>query len=119
VNVPPAADVYLLNAVLHEWSDAAATDILRACRKAMKCSARVVIIEHVLGSPNSGPAGAFMDLTMLVTTGGRERTHDEFATMIADAGLRLTSIMPTATHLDCRFWRSEESDVCERQSGIP
>ena len=97
VSVPTAADAYLLNAVLHEWSDAAATDILRTCRKGMTRAARVVIIEHVVGSPNSGAAGAFTDLAMLVTGGGRERTRDEFGAIIANAGLRLASIMPTAT----------------------
>jgi hypothetical protein len=94
----PAADVYLLSAVLHEWSDAAATDILRACRRAMDGSARVILIEHVLGSPHSEPVGTFMDLAMLVTNGGRERTREEFAAIIADADLRLTSITPTASH---------------------
>jgi SAM-dependent methyltransferase len=95
VDVPAAADAYLLNAVLHEWSDGAAIDILRVCRKAMAPSGRIAIIEHVIGSSNSGSVGAFMDLTMLVANGGRERTREEFATIIAAAGLRLLSITPT------------------------
>jgi hypothetical protein len=37
------------------------------------------------------------DLTMLVRTGGRERTATEFQDLLTEAGLRATRIVPTAT----------------------
>ena len=35
------------------------------------------------------------DLNMLVSTGGRQRSEAEFRSLYADAGLRLTRIVPT------------------------
>jgi hypothetical protein len=69
------------------------------CRKAMKPNGRLLVIEHVIGPPNTCPEGKFMDLTMMVLTGGRERTRDEFAALLNEAGFRLLSIKPTATPL--------------------
>jgi hypothetical protein len=40
-----------------------------------------------------------MDLQMLVSAGGRERTRDQFADLFAKAGLRLVSVMPTQAGL--------------------
>ena len=40
-----------------------------------------------------------MDLTMMVMNGGRERTRDEFSSIFAAAGFRLTSVTTTATPL--------------------
>jgi hypothetical protein len=37
------------------------------------------------------------DLTMLVLPGGRERTTEEYETLLAGAGLRLTGVTPTPT----------------------
>jgi len=35
------------------------------------------------------------DLNMMVMTGGRERTQEEFTSLLAAAGLRLKRIIPT------------------------
>jgi SAM-dependent methyltransferase len=99
VGVPEGGDVYLLKWILHDWDDAAAIGILRSCRRAMKPSGRLLVVEHVIGLPNASPDGKFMDLAMMTVTGGRERTEDEFATLLAEAGFQLISVTPTATLL--------------------
>jgi hypothetical protein len=97
VNVPEGADAYLLKWILHDWDDMASIDILRSCRKAMKSTSLLFVVEHVIGPPNASPEGKFMDLAMMVMNGGRERTRDEFANLFAEAGFRLTRVTPTAT----------------------
>jgi SAM-dependent methyltransferase len=99
VGVPEGGDVYLLKWILHDWDDAAAIDILRSCRRVMKPSARLLAVEHVIGLPNASPDGKFMDLAMMVVTGGRERTEAEFAALLAEAGFQLISVTPTTTPL--------------------
>jgi hypothetical protein len=99
VNVPEGGDVYLLKWILHDWDDTAAIGILRSCRRAMKPSSRLLVVEHVIGLPNASADGTFMDLTMMVMNGGRERTENEFATLLAGAGFQLISVTPTATPL--------------------
>jgi hypothetical protein len=99
VSVPELADAYLLKWILHDWDDTASIDILRACRRAMHPASRLLIVEHVIGPPNTSREGKFMDLSMMVLTGGRERTRDEFSSLLAEAGFRLVSVTPTATPL--------------------
>ena len=38
-----------------------------------------------------------MDLVMLALTGGKERTPDEYAQLLASAGFRLRSVVPTTS----------------------
>jgi hypothetical protein len=90
--LPPGADAYLLNRVIHDWDDGAATEILRRCAEAAGGTGRVLVIESH-GTPGGDPAAfAEMNLRMLVLAGGRERTLDDYAALAADAGLRITAV---------------------------
>jgi hypothetical protein len=90
--LPPGADAYLLNRVIHDWDDAAATAILRRCTEAAGSAGRVLVIESH-GSPG-GDSAAFaeMNLRMLVLAGGRERTIDDYSALAAGAGLRVAAV---------------------------
>ncbi|TQN28435.1 O-methyltransferase [Haloactinospora alba] len=93
--VPPGGDLYVLKWVLHNWPDEQAAAILRRCRQAMPDRARLLVIEAVLPEPGTdapGPA-ATMDVSMLVVPGGRERTEEQYAALLADAGLRLQRVV--------------------------
>jgi hypothetical protein len=94
--VPEGGDVYLLELIVHDWDDARATAILRACRRAIAAAARLVVVEAVLAPGDAPDPGKYLDLHMLVMLGGQERTAAEFAALYAAAGLRLTRILPTA-----------------------
>jgi hypothetical protein len=96
--VPDGADAYLLKWILHDWDDRRCVAILRCCRRAMTASGRVVIVERVLPADNApAPDAVFGDITMLVHTGGRERTEAEYGALLAAADLRLTRVVPTTT----------------------
>jgi hypothetical protein len=92
--VPPGGDLYLLRGVLHDWDDAAATTILRNCRRAMSPAARLVLVESLLEQKPS-PAVALLDLHMLLIHGGRERNAGEFRALLEASGFRLASIRQT------------------------
>jgi SAM-dependent methyltransferase len=85
--VPEGADAYLLVRILHDWVDAEALRILRNVRAAMTPDAVLVIVDSVLGPPNEDPLAKFLDLMMLVSAGGRERTEEEWRALLADGGL--------------------------------
>ena len=97
--VPEAADVYLLKWILHDWDDMACITILRVIREAMTPTSRLLVIEHVIGPPNAEPEGKFLDLMMLVMTGGRERTREEFGALRCAGGLRLSAVTSTRAAL--------------------
>jgi hypothetical protein len=94
--VPEGGDAYVLRAVLHDWEDPEAIAILRSCRRAMGEHAALLILERELGGPNENPDAKFSDLNMLVLPGGRGRTVEEFAALLAGAGFGLAATTPTA-----------------------
>jgi precorrin-6B methylase 2 len=83
----PAADAYVLSAILHDWDDERATAILRTIRASARPGARLLVAETVIG-PGNEPAGAkWLDLLMLVLAGGRERTEAEWRVLLERADL--------------------------------
>jgi len=93
--VPSGGDAHVLKFVLHDWEDAQATAILRNCRRAIAPNGKLLVIESEISPPNEGATDKFLDLTMLVHTGGRERTREEWAALFATAGFRLVDATPT------------------------
>jgi len=93
----PAADLYLLRYILHDWDDAACIRILRNCRRAMLPGGRVAVIEQVLGDIGQPGPAPLMDLNMMVMLGGRERSETEYGQLFAAAGLRLATTIETNT----------------------
>ncbi|MCI0571797.1 MAG: acetylserotonin O-methyltransferase [Myxococcaceae bacterium] len=96
---PPAADVYLLKSVLHDWDDARSLRILGRCREVLEAGARLVVVEPTApvvrdGSPPDWIM-TFSDLNMLVNTGGRERTEAEILALLEAARMRVIAVHPT------------------------
>ena len=98
-SVPEGADVYLMKKVLHDWSDDDAVRILVNCRRAMAPGGRVLVAETVVPPGNTPDPIKVMDVNMLVVTGGRERTADEFAALFARAGLAAGRVVPTGSRI--------------------
>jgi hypothetical protein len=96
--VPPGADAYLMRLIIHDWEDDEAVAILRVCRRAMPETARLLLVERLVAPPNEVRATKFADLNMLILTGGRERTREEFSDLLARSGFELTRVFPADTH---------------------
>ena len=95
--VPDGVDGYILANVLHDWNDADSVRILGACRRAMAKDGRVLIVERLIpDDPADAVPVLLSDLTMLVFTGGKERTNAEYGQLLADAGMSLASVQPVA-----------------------
>ncbi|MDF2996111.1 MAG: uncharacterized protein K0R27_1748 [Xanthobacteraceae bacterium] len=92
--VPAGGDAYVLNWILHDWDDAAATGILRCCHRAMAPGSRLMLCEAVLGAPATDADGTLLDIMMMVMTGGRERTLAEFRTLLEAAGFSVLCVTP-------------------------
>jgi len=93
--VPAGGDVYLLKAILHDWSDDECVTILSACRQAMVSDGRVVVVEMMIDDKGPPSPAPLMDLNMLVMLTGRERTKEEYGQLFARAGLALKQVVPT------------------------
>ncbi|MEU5633295.1 methyltransferase [Streptomyces rishiriensis] len=97
VDVPVKADTYLLKGVVHMWNDATAVAALRTLARNAPPGSRVVLIEQVLDATDTPEIATVMNLLMLVSQGGRERTQGELRSVLTRAGLEFCSITPTAS----------------------
>jgi ubiquinone/menaquinone biosynthesis C-methylase UbiE len=95
--VPEGGDTYIMKWIIHDWDDERATTILKNCRRAMKPEGRVLIVDVVIPPSNEPHFGKFIDLNMLVMTGGLERTEEEFRQLLDASGFKLTRVVPTQT----------------------
>ncbi|RAG82193.1 methyltransferase [Streptacidiphilus pinicola] len=84
----PAADLYVLKYILHDWDDAACVRILRNCRTSLAKGGRIAVVDHLVGEAAEPGLAPLMDMNMLVMTGGRERQIAEFDALFSEAGLR-------------------------------
>jgi hypothetical protein len=63
----------------------------------MTPTSRLLLIETVIPGPDEPHAGKIMDFVMLLELGGQERTAQQYAGLLRDAGFELTAIVPTAS----------------------
>ena len=98
--VPEGGDAYIFKSVLMDEDDDEATAILKGCRRVMTSSARLVVIEGVVAPANRGPEAKFSDLNMMLMTGGRIRSREEFASLFSSAGFRLEQQISTQSPAD-------------------
>jgi O-methyltransferase domain/Dimerisation domain len=94
--VPPGCRAYLMKSVIHDWDDEQARIILAHCRKVMPADGALLLVEWALSGENAPSPGKFIDIVMLLLTGGRERTVDEYRELLASTGFRLNRVVPTA-----------------------
>jgi hypothetical protein len=95
--VPEGGDAYVLKAIVHDWEDEESVAILRSCRRAIAPGGSVLVVERLLGGPNEAPRAKFSDVNMMVAPGGRERTLEEYGTLLDAAGFRLRAETPTSS----------------------
>ena len=97
--VPPGADAYIMKRIIHDWSDQRSLEILSACRAGVADGGRLLVVDSVVPPGTSFSPIKFMDLIMMLFSGGKERTEDEFQGLFAASGWRLERIIPTASPL--------------------
>jgi len=95
--IPAGGDAYLLRWIIHDWDRERALTILENCRSAMRKTARLLLVEAVIPPGNEPHLGKLMDFVMLAGLGGQERTEDEYAHLLNEAGFRLQRVVPTAS----------------------
>ncbi|MGH9820985.1 MAG: methyltransferase [Pyrinomonadaceae bacterium] len=93
--VPVKADIYLLKHVIHDWYDDNNEKTLRNIGASMPNDAKVLIIDAIVPEGNKPHFSKIIDLEMLMTPGGVERTEVEFAELLKRSGFRLNRVVPT------------------------
>jgi hypothetical protein len=90
----PSADAVMMKWILHDWDDEECVKLLRRSYEATPANGKVLIVDAVVGGGKevesmSRRLGLLFDIAMMVyTTGGKERTEEEFKRLFQTAGFR-------------------------------
>ncbi|GAC1412228.1 MAG: hypothetical protein NVSMB60_33950 [Mycobacterium sp.] len=91
----PAAELYVLMQVLHDWDDDRCVAILEAVRAAADVGSTLLVIENLLTDGQPELRVLTTDIVMLTAAGGRERTAAQFSALFDRSGFSLARIVET------------------------
>jgi len=104
----PAADLFAVGRIFHDWSDATVVDLLGKMHSALPDGGGVLICERVLEADKTGPlSGLMQSLNMLVVTEGKERNEAEYAALLGAAGFGDVVLRRTEGPLDAILARKQ------------
>ena len=94
-SVPEGADAITMKWIIHDWDDDQSITIMKNCARALPENGRLILVEAVVPPGDEMHFAKFIDLNMLVMTGGKERTAEEFRELYEAAGCKLTRVVAT------------------------
>src|SRR5215212_1270657 len=93
-SAPPGGDLYVIKIVLCDWQDDDAKRILANVRKVISKGKRLLIVDAILPPGNTPSFAKLSDINMMVITGGKERTAEDFRQLLAATGFDVVSVNP-------------------------
>lgn len=97
----PAADLYAVGRILHDWDDDTVIELARRIYAALPENGALLVAEKLLAEDGVGPLPANMQsLNMLVVTEGRERSLSQFDALLRRAGFAQVEGRRTGVTLD-------------------
>ena len=94
------ADLFILKNILHNWDDKQCSAILSNCLQSLDKGGKILLVERVMPArAEDDPETIWLDLWMLVLSGGKERTENEYRELLTSAGFTMTKAIPTSSQL--------------------
>jgi ubiquinone/menaquinone biosynthesis C-methylase UbiE len=94
-SVPSGSDAITMKWIIHDWNDEQSITIMKNCARALPENGKLILVEAVVPPGDEMHFAKFIDLNMLVITGGKERTEEEFGKLYEASGFNLTRIVAT------------------------
>jgi hypothetical protein len=91
----PVCDAYVLMEVVHIFGDAQAVALLQAIRRAAPADATLLVIEQMIPDEPGPHWAKTLDIHMLALLGGRQRSRQEYASLLDRAGFAFTREIDT------------------------
>ncbi len=88
----PAADLYLLKQILHDWHDDECRRILGRIRAVIAPEGRVAVIDHLLSDVPAPNESLSTDIAMMLWDTGRERKRHEMEALLVSSGFRVDRV---------------------------
>ena len=95
-SIPEGAGAYVAKTILHGFDENSLIEALQMWRRSMAKNSRLIVIDIVVPE-GKGAYMQYLDIMMLIASGGRERTEPEFRDLFSKTGFRLDEIIPTAS----------------------
>lgn len=95
----PQADCYILKWILHNWNDEDCCRILSTIYESAPSKTHLFVLETLVPGPWISDDAKRLDVTMMTQVGGRERTKEEYSTLLDQAGWRLKATWETEGRL--------------------
>ncbi|QGP57941.1 methyltransferase [Piscirickettsia salmonis] len=84
--------IYKVLAILHNWDDDKAITILKNCRLKMHNQSKLFVIDVVVPTDDSGIREKIRDVEMMIYLTGKQRTENDFKSLLNTAGFDLVNI---------------------------
>lgn len=91
--VPEGGDIYIGRNIIHDWNDEQCISILNNICSVMGKKSKLLIIDTVISKDNNPSFGKMLDLNMLVASGGKERTKEQYEYLLQTSGFKLNKII--------------------------
>jgi len=88
----PAADLYTMKQILHDWHDDECRRILANIRQAINPGGRLAVMDHILQDIPAPDEAQGTDIAMMVWDTGRERKLGEFEALFAASGFAIDRV---------------------------
>ena len=86
------ADTIIMSRVLHDWNDFYAVKILKNIHNALEKDGKLLIFEMIVPENLEYDIGVTLNFNLLVNVGGKERTYQEFESILRKTGFKINSI---------------------------
>ena len=97
----PAADLYSVGRILHDWSEEKVRFLLRKICEHLPSGGGLLICERLLNNERDGPVSAYLQsLNMLLCTEGKERSPSEYESLMRAAGFSSFEFRRTGQPVD-------------------
>lgn len=93
---PTGADTHVMKFIIHDWPDEQALAILKNSRQTLSEDGQLLIVEQVVSPAGGSYFTRLSDIEMLLFGNGRERSADEFAHLLEQAGFKIANIRKTS-----------------------
>lgn len=99
--IPIGARAYYMHSVLHDWNDETCLKILTTVMAAMKPGySKLLINENVIPETGAQWEATALDIMMLTLLASRERTRENWETLLGKAGLEIVSVWTVANGVE-------------------
>lgn len=93
--IRPESDCFIIKYCLHNWNDSDTVKILKNIKNSMRDDSKLLIMDMLITEDDSQVFEKSLDIVMLLLLGAKERTREEFAALLDEAGLRLNRVIDT------------------------